>query len=147
MCVCLSRNSSEWQAQSTKCRAAYFVCVSAHLCTCRRSSGIRAGRHRPALSLLPPCLPRAGLPCLHLPSLSSANVHGVAIPFIIPSKFSLFPSLSFMISTVSSETDGQSLPISLCQRQPHLRSGGSGAGRTAPIPYAAPCPHIEICHG
>lgn len=119
-----------------------FVYLSAPCC----SAGTRAGRHCPSLFLHPPCLPGAGLPCLHLPSLPSANVHGVDIPFIIPSKLSLFPSLSFMISTVSSETDGRSPPISLCQRQPRLPSGGSGAGQTAPIPYAAPCPHVEICH-
>lgn len=53
------------------------------------------------------------------PLFSSANVHGVDISFIIPSKLSLFPSLSFSISPVSSETDCRSCQLAfVCQRQP-----------------------------
>lgn len=79
---------------------------------------------------------------------SSADVRGTAIPFIIPSKLSLFPSLSFIISTVSSETDCRSLPISLCLSAPvaaSRRANVQGEG-TGPISYAALCPHVEMCH-
>lgn len=79
---------------------------------------IRDGISMP-LFLILSCLPRAGLPSVsNGPLLSSANAHGIDISFIIPSKLSLFPSLSFIISTVSSETDYWSLPISLCLSAP-----------------------------
>lgn len=89
-----------------------------------------------------------------LPSISncplflSANVHGIDISFIIPSKLSLFPSLSFIISTVSSETDAGDCQLAfVCQCQPHPPKVWACTPRpTGPISYAALCPHIEICH-
>lgn len=69
------------------------------------------------------------------PLFLSANVRGIDISFIIPSKLSLFPSLSFIISTVSSETDCWILPISLCLSAPASASRRASVHGEADRPY------------
>lgn len=120
-----------------------FVYLATHCCFL----GDPCGGNGQSLFLFLPVYPEQASPgstCTPPNSLSSANVRGIDILFIIPSKLSLFPSLSFMISTVSSETDGQSLPISLCQRQPRLRSGGCRAGRAALLLMQRRSPHRDV---
>lgn len=94
-----------------------------------------------------PCLPRAGPPSIaKCPLSSSGNVHAIDISFIIPSKLSLFPSLSFIISTVSSESDCRSCQLAfVCQRQP--QPCGARCAGEAGRPYfvcSAVSPHGDM---
>ena len=69
----------------------------------------------------------------------------MAISFIIPSKLSLFPSLSFMILTVSSETDCWACQLGFVSAGLSLRVCMLDR-RAGPSSYVLLCPHVEIRH-
>lgn len=105
----LALNSRKWQVASVKGHLINFVCASVDLwmCSCIDPfEGIHWGR------LLPPIwspfllvFRGTGLPAGTRLLFLAANAQGRASPFLLSSKLSLFPLLSFIICTVSSDSD------------------------------------------
>lgn len=100
-------------------------CVSVHL-GLELFSTIYQGKHVQAFVSFSFLFVGTGSPRIFQSlSLLTGKCSGADGPFIIPSKLSLFPSLSFIISPVSSEADCRSLPISLCLSAPASASRGA----------------------